>query len=285
MKRFRARYFDRFSLVNYLFFVIVAVLMLYPFWHTLMGSFMGQGEYYRKLLLLWPDSPTLSNYQSIFSKGDIWIPMVNTVLITVIGTAVSVSFTLYISYGLSKRFLGSRVVMQFIVFTMIINPGLIPDYLLYKSLGLINHFAVYILPSLSYPFFIIIARTYFQSLSKELEDASRIDGCNEFGHFFRIAIPLSKPIIATIGLFLAVGYWNTFFPSLFFVTDEHRKTLQEYLYRLVTEDVSQYFAEDVYFKDTTKLANIIIATLPILVVYPFVQKYFVKGIMMGAVKG
>lgn len=280
-----SRRIDLFEILNYVFFVLVLVIMLYPFWHVLMGSFMSQGEYYRKLLFLWPSVPTLENYRIIVTESDVIPPLLNTIGVTIVGTSVSLMFTAYLSYGLSKRFPGVGIVMQLIVLTMIIHPGIIPNYLLVKQLGLLNNRWVYILPSLAFPFHVIIMRTYFRSLSQELEDASRIDGCSEFGHFFRIVLPISKPILATIGLFLAVMYWNTFFPSLFFVTEDAKKTLQEYLYRIVTEDVSEFFAEDRYFTDTVKLANIIVVTLPILVVYPFVQKYFVKGIMLGSVKG
>ena len=285
MNTIHRRKTDLFSLFIIMFFCIVIVVMMFPFWHTLMGSFMGQAEYYSKLLYLWPSHPTLENYAKALGDSSVWRAMINTVSITVGGTLASLCFTSFISYGLSKKFLGSKIIMQLIVLTMIINPGLIPNYLLLRKLHLINTYWVYILPALAYPFFIIIMRTYFLSLPTELEDASRIDGCNEFGHFFRIALPIAKPILATVGLFVAVNFWNTFSPSLFYISDESKKTLQEFLYRIVTEDVSEYFAEDVYFTDTVKMANIIIATLPILVVYPFVQKYFVKGLMIGAIKG
>lgn len=279
------RRFDAFAFFNYTFFTVVLVMMLYPFWHVLVGSFVSEAEYYRKLLFLWPSEPTLENYRIIVTEGNVLPPLFNTMFITVVGTSVSLMFTAYLSYGLSKKFPGVTVIMQLIVFTMIIDPGIIPRYLLMKELGLLNNRLVYFLPSLAFPFHVIIMRTYFRSLSSELEDASRIDGCSEFGHFFRIVLPISKPILATIGLFLAVMFWNTFFPSLFFVTEDSKKTLQEYLYRIVTEDVSEYFAEDRYFTDTVKLANIVVVTLPILLVYPFVQRYFVKGIMLGSVKG
>ena len=276
---------DTFEVLNYVFFSAVLIAMLYPFWHVLVGSFVTQGEYYRKLLFLWPSEPTLNNYRIIVTEGNIIPPLVNTASITVVGTTVSLMFTAYLSFGLSRRFPGVTVVMQLIVLTMIIQPGIIPNYLLMKELGLLNNRLVYILPSLAFPFHIVIMRTYFRSLPDELEDASRIDGCSEFGHFFRIVLPISKPILATIGLFLAVMYWNTFFPSLFYISSVSKKTLQEYLYRIVTEDISEFFAEDRYFTDTVKLANIIVVTAPILMVYPFVQKYFVKGIMLGSVKG
>jgi len=272
-------------IIIYLFFVVLMVVMLYPFWHTFMASFMTPTEYNRKTIFLYVDNPTLINYRSIFGDGAIWRPMFNTAFITILGVICSLSFTAWISYGMSKKFKGSFVIMQLIVLTMIIDPGLIPQYLLYKDLSLINSYWVYVLPALTYPFYIIIMRANFMSMPSELEDASRIDGCNEFGHFFRIALPLSKPMLATIGLFVAVAFWNTLFPSLFFVTRDSHKTLQDFLYRIVTDEFSQDFSSELYFSETVKMANIVLTTLPIVLLYPFVQRYFIKGMMIGSIKG
>jgi putative aldouronate transport system permease protein len=203
----------------------------------------------------------------------------------VLGVLSSLSFTAWFSYGLSKRFRGSTLIMQLVVLTMIIDPGLIPRYLLYRELALINSYGVYILPALTYPFFVIIMRTNFRSMPQELEDAARIDGCAEIAHFVHVALPLSKPMLATIGLFIAVDFWNTLFPSLFFVTKDSLKTLQDFLYRIVTDEFSQGFSSELYFSETVKMANIILTTLPILLVYPFVQGYFIKGMMIGSLKG
>ncbi len=267
------------------FFVSIMVVMLYPFWHAIMASFMTPPEYYGKTIFLFVSKPTLLNYQSIFSDGAVWRPMINTVFITLVGVAASVSFTAWFSYGLSKRFRGSTLIMQLVVLTMIVDPGLIPRYLLYRDLGLINSYGVYILPALTWPFFLIIMRTNFRSMPQELEDAARIDGCGEIGHFLHVALPLSKPMLATIGLFIAVDFWNTLFPSLFFVTKDGLKTLQDFLYRIVTDEFTEGFAQELYFTETVKMANIILTTLPILLVYPFVQGYFIKGMMIGSIKG
>ena len=274
-----------FTIAIYSFFVVLNVTMLYPFWHAMMASFMTPPEYYSKTVFLFVSKPTLINYRSIFVDGAIWRPMFNTVFITVLGVVCSLSFTAWLSYGLSKRFRGSFLIMQLIVLTMIIDPGLIPRYLLYRELSLINTYAVYILPALTYPFFVIIMRANFQSMPQELEDAARIDGCNEIGHFVHIALPLSKPMLATIGLFVSVNFWNTLFPSLFFVTKDSYKTLQDFLYRIVTDEFSADFSSELYFTQTVKMANIILTTLPILLVYPFVQGYFIKGMMIGSLKG
>jgi putative aldouronate transport system permease protein len=267
------------------FFVLVMIVMLYPFWHAIVASFMTPAEYYSRTIFLYVSRPTLINYRSIFSDGAVWRPMANTVLITVVGVAASLAFTAWFSYGLSKRFKGSTLIMQLVVLTMIVDPGLIPRYLLYRDLGLINSYGVYILPALTYPFFVIIMRTNFRSMPQELEDAARIDGCSEIAHFMRIALPLSTPMLATIGLFIAVDFWNTLFPSLFFVTKDGLKTLQDFLYRIVTDEFTEGFSSELYFTETVKMANIILTTLPILLVYPFVQGYFIKGMMIGSLKG
>ena len=274
-----------FNIFIHVFFGLVIVVMLYPLWHAIMASFMKPAEYYSKSFFLIVSDPTLVNYEVIFRDGNIWRPMLNTFFITIVGVTCSLSFTAWLSYGLSKPFRGSFLIMQLIVLTMIIDPGLIPQYLLYRGLGMINSYAVYILPALTFPFFVIIMRTTFRSMPQELEDAARIDGCKEIGHFFHVALPLSKPMLATLGLFMAVNFWNTLFPSLFFITRDALKTLQNYLYLIVTDEASEDFSTELYFSETVKMANVILTTLPILLVYPFVQKHFMKGIMIGAVKG
>lgn len=274
-----------FRVLNYLFFSCVGVLMIYPFWHTLVGSMISFHEYSKYKLLLFPRHPTFEAYQEIFAAGDIFGPLRVTMFVTVVGTAASLFMTTYTAYGLSKNFLGSKAIMTFIVLTMFINGGLIPQYVLLRELQLINTVWVYIVPALINTFFLIIMRTNFIGFSRELEEAARVDGCNEFGVFFKIVLPLSKPMLATIGLFYAVAFWNTFFASIMFVTDASKKTLYEYVYKIVSNTEGSQFTVSVAFSVATKFANIVVAVLPIILVYPFLQKYFVRGTMIGAVKG
>ena len=278
---------DGFSIVNYTFFGILCVLMVYPFWHTMMGSLMSYSEYVKKAALLFPAKPTLKAYTEIFSKGTIYRPLLNTVGVTVIGTAMSLIATSFTAYGLSKAIPGVKVMMTIIVISMFLQTGLIPRYIMFRSLGLLNSYAVYIIPALIGPFYLIIFRTWFRDFQQSLLDSARIDGLSELGIYFRIVMPLSKPVLAAIGLFLAVNYWNTLFPSLFFVPDVKKKLLQEYLYRII-RDIELEDAQlvmDYIPTEITKLANVMITVLPIIVVYPFLQKHFVKGIMLGAIKG
>jgi putative aldouronate transport system permease protein len=268
----------------YSFFFLVNIIMLYPFWHAFVGSLITLEEYYRYNLLLFPHEPTLAAYKEIIELGKIFNPLKVTTIITIIGTFMSLFVTTYTAYGLSKPIVGSKVIMTFIVLTMFVNGGLIPQYLLLKELHLINSLGVYIFPALINTFFLIIMRTQFIGFSRDIIESAKVDGCGEFGIFFKLVLPLSKPILATIGLFYAVAFWNTFFASLVFVTDVSKKTLYEYVYKIVSASEGSQFATSLSFSETTKFANITIAVLPIMLVYPFLQKYFLSGVMLGAVK-
>jgi len=175
-----------------------------------------------------------------------------------------------------------------IVFTMFFSGGLIPQYVLYRRLGLLNNILVYILPSSINTFNLIVTRTYFQGFLPDIEEAARIDGCNAFSIFFKIVLPLSGPMLATIGLFYAVSYWNMFFTSVFFITNNNLRTLSDFLYRIVrateAEDLG-YYVSKVVSISSVKMATTMLVILPILIVYPMLQKYFVKGATIGAVKG
>jgi putative aldouronate transport system permease protein len=270
---------------------LLCIIMLYPFWQTIVASFMTESEYLTSRFKMIVTMPTLVSYKQIFEDGTIFIHLRVTFLITIVGTAVALFFTAYSAYGLSKPFKGSKIVMFLIVMTMFIHAGLIPDYMNFKQLGLINSFAVYILPYMINTFYLIIMRSTFMEFPKELEEAARIDGCNDFRIFFTIVLPLSKPILAAMGLFFMVNFWNTYMQSVFFITDKELKTVQEYLQKLIanTQDVEAVMlaesGETGFTSETIRYANIVLVLLPIVMVYPFLQKYFVKGIMMGSMKG
>ena len=277
-----------FPIVNHFFFVLLCLIMVYPFWYTLVGSMMKYEEYFAKTLFIWPSSPTLEAYRLVLRTGLIYGPMRTNLIITSFGTAYSLLFTAFCAYGLSKKFPGSRFIMLMIVFTMFFSGGLIPQYILYRRLGLLNNILVYILPSSINTFNLIVTRTYFQGFLPDIEEAARIDGCNAFSIFFRIVLPLSGPMLATIGLFYAVSYWNMFFTSVFFITNNNLRTLSDFLYRIVrateAEDLGYYVSKVVSIA-SVKMATTMLVIAPILIVYPFLQKYFVKGATIGAVKG
>jgi putative aldouronate transport system permease protein len=291
MKKVTIKKFSLWEVVSIIVISLLCLVMLYPFWQTVVASFMTEAEYLSSPLKLYVAEPTFAAYKAIFNNGELFIHLRVTVLITIVGTFASLFFTGYSAYGLSKSFRGSSIVMFFIVMTMFLHPGLIPEYLNYKSLGLINNFAVYILPFLINTFYLIIMRASFIEFPKELEEAAKIDGCNHFRIFFTIVLPLSKPLFASIGLFLAVSFWNTYMQSVFFITENDLKSVQEYLQRLVTDSsdiegiISADTGELAYNVNTLRLANIVLVLLPIVTVYPFLQKYFVQGLMIGSVKG
>ena len=269
-------------------FVLTSVVMIYPFWHTIVGSFLKYEEYFRKTVYLWSSEPTLEAYRVVLRTGLIRSPMYNTMLITAVGTIYSLFVTAFVAYGLSKKFPGKTLIMSLIVFTMFFRGGIIPDYVLYRHLGLLNNRLVFILPATINTFNLIVLKTSFGAFPVEMEEAARIDGSNEFGVFFRMVLPLSIPMLVTIGLFFAVAYWNTFFPSLFFVTRPELRTLQDYLYRIIktqdAEDLGMYISRTVSM-ESVRMANIVLVIAPIVLLYPVLQRYFVKGAMIGAVKG
>lgn len=283
----RSKKIDLFTVFNRSFFVVLCILMAYPFWYTLVGSLMTYGDYMKTAVLVYPSEPTLSAYQEVFSKGTIFRPFINTTIITAVGTVLSLLATSCTAYGLSRRMRGVKIMMTLLVISMFLETGLIPTYIMFRSVGLLNSYGVYIIPQLVVVFFMIIFRSWFRDFEEGILDSARIDGLSEYGIFFRLVIPLSKPVLAAIGLFLAVKYWNTLFPSLFFVNDADKKLLQEYLYRIIRDIELQdaQLTADYIPTEITKLANVMITTVPILLVYPFLQKYFVKGIMLGAIKG
>lgn len=270
------------------FMIIICIIMIYPFWHVLMGSFMTGTEYLQKNVLLWANSPTLDNYTYLIEETDTLLYIVNTLFITIFGTVISVFFTTYSAYALSKKFPGSKVIFLLIVATMFIDPGLIPNYINFKDLGLINTRAVLILVTVINPFFLIIMRSNFLEFPKELEESARIDGASVNRIFFKIVFPLSTAMVAAITVFIAVNYWNTYLPSVFFISNPDKKTIQDYLGSLLTQEQLAVDAAQAVNQPLTtmlKFASIILGALPILVVYPFMQKYFVKGALIGAVKG
>lgn len=273
-------------------FAVLAMVTLYPMWHCLVGSLMDYTEYMQKSILIWPDKISLDSYKFVFDQGKIYDPMKTTVIITITGTLINLIMVTWMAYGLSKKFPGSALFTYIVVFTMFLNPGLIANYMLFRNLKLLNSLKVYIMPYMINTFYLIILRTNFASFPSELEEAARIDGASEYGTFFRIVLPLSKPILATIALFTAVDYWNTYAQSVYFVSDSAKKTLQDYLYMLLSNNANNNAGAGIgaggvsaVFSENIKLANTVIAVLPILVVYPFLQKYFTNGIMIGALKG
>lgn len=286
--RIRTKYERIGSALIHLLFIFICILMLYPFLHVIMGSFMKYQEYFDKYLFIWVDDPTLDAYRIVLEGGKFTQALKVTIGVAFFGTLISMFFTSIAAYGLSKTFPGQKIVMGMIVLTMFFSGGIIPQFIMFRQLGLINNYFVYLLPAAIQTYNLIILRTHFQSFPQELEEAARIDRSSDFGIFFKIVLPLSIPMLVTIALFYAVAHWNVFFKSVFYITKDEMRSLQDYLNRIIkaedAEDLGMFISSTVSL-ETVRMANIVMSILPIVIVYPFLQKYFVKGTLVGAVKG
>lgn len=238
-----------------------------------------------------PTKISLEGYRRVFQNDLIWTAYLNTIIRVVIGTSLNVILTVLMAYPLSKKYFPHRTFWTgAIVFTMYFSGGLIPGYLLVKNLGLLNKMGSLILPGLISAFNMIIVRNFFMGLPDSIEESAKIDGANDFVVLLRIVMPLSKPIIATIALWYGVGHWNAWFDCMIYIMDEKKYVLQMVLRKIILEGTMGEEAEmsgiiAPVSPDTVKMATLIVSILPIICMYPFLQKYFVKGVMIGSLKG
>ena len=279
------------------FYLIVGIFMivcLYPVWFTIVASVSSSAAVNSGRMLLLPVGFQLKGYTFVFSDTRILTGYTNTIIYTVSGTVLGLSCSLAAGYALSRKDLpGRNLIMMLFVFTMYFGGGLIPTYLVTKSLGLINTRAVLIIRGCISVYNIILIRTFFQSnLPDEMHEAATIDGCGNMRFFLQFAIPLSKAIVAVIALYLAVGYWNSYYTALVYTTDSKLKPLQLYIREMLMQSNSTVDYEDPELASQynqmmqgVKYAVIVAATLPVMCIYPFLQKYFVQGVMIGSVKG
>jgi putative aldouronate transport system permease protein len=289
----RSRGEDVFAGCNYVFFLVLSVMMLYPFWHVIMMSFSSVEETAKGGVFLWPKGFNLETYQAVFKNPQILTGYATTITVTLAGTVFGTLFTATTAYALSKKYLPfGSVLMILILFTMLFSGGMIPGYLLIKNLGLIDNRLSLILPGLISAYNVIIMKTFFSTIPESLDESARIDGANEVRVFAQIILPLSKATLATIALFTAVGYWNDYFSSVLYINSGNKWALQAVLRFMLTQTqqaMTQVGLSVFSVTNTTagsiKAASVVVATVPILIVYPFLQKYFVKGVMIGGVKG
>jgi putative aldouronate transport system permease protein len=282
-----------FAAFNYVFFFAVSAMMLYPFWHVVMMSFSSVEATAKGGIFLWPRGFNIDTYETVFKNPQIWTGYTTTLIVTLSGTVFGTLFTATTAYALSKKYLPfGGVLMLLVLFTMLFNGGMIPGYLLIRNLGLIDNRLALILPGLISAYNVIIMKTFFLGIPESLEESARIDGANEVTVFARIILPLSKATLATIALFTAVGYWNDYFSSVIYINSAGKWAVQTVLRFMLTQTqqaMAQAGVNVVAATNTTaasiKAASVVVATAPILVVYPFLQKYFVKGVMIGGVKG
>lgn len=278
-----------FQWVNGTFLAIAALTMVAPIIHLAAVSLSSSVYANAKLIYLWPKGFNLDVYKTILGMESLWRSMGVTITITVGGTLLYLFFTSTMAYGLSRPNAPARgLIMKFVLITFIFTSPLIPGYLVIRSLGLENTLWVLMLPGAINAFGVIIMRTFFQGLSSELFDAGKMDGCGEFRLYARIAMPLSMAVNATLALFQAVTLWNSYFSALIFIRSKDLYPLQILLRSLIIEDDSVLNKPSGDLLAATpemmKAGIILFATLPILLVYPFLQKYFVKGALLGSVK-
>ncbi|MCM3257222.1 carbohydrate ABC transporter permease [Paenibacillus lautus] len=280
-----------FSSINHFALACFGLLALAPFIHILAQSFSSYRAIVSGEVSFLPVEWTTEAYVKVFNDPGFVQSFLVSVQRTVVGTLISVVMTMLLAYPLSRYYIKGRgPIMFLIVFTMLFSGGMIPTYLVIKELHLMNTFWAYVIPGAVNAFHVVIMKNFFQSIPNELEESARIDGSSNLGILFRIVVPLSMPVIATIALFNAVGQWNSFFDAVMYVTDSSLKPLQIYLRELVMSGQSNINTTDSLERqllavESLKAAALIASTLPILLVYPFLQKYFVKGIMIGSVKG
>lgn len=294
--RIRETGFDlAFTILNTTFLVIIFLLVLYPLVYVTSASFSDPIAVSSGKVVLWPVDFTLKAYQRIFEYSRIWSGYMNSIFYAVVGTFVNVAMTILAAYPLSRKDLfGKNVIMFLFVFSMMFSGGLIPFYLVVQELGMYNTRWAMIIPGALSVWNMIITITFFRSsLPQELLEAAQLDGCSDIQYLAKIVLPLSAPIIAVLCLFYAVGHWNSFFTALIFLADKDLFPLQLVLRDiLIANTIDLNMLEDAKtmaakagMRDLLKFALIIVASVPVLSIYPFVQKYFVKGLMIGAIKG
>lgn len=292
-----------FDAINITLLTILTLVVAYPLYFVVIASFSGPAAVNFGEVLLLPKDVNFTGYSFVFKDASLWHGYLVTIVLTLVGTVVNLVLTFTGAYALTKTDLpGIRVLMFLITFTMFFGGGMVPTYILVSNLHLRNTLWAMILPSAVSVYNLILVRTYYmKSIPEEIMDAARIDGCSDFKLFLRIALPLSAPIIATMALFYGVGHWNQFFAALIYISDKKLFPLQLVLRNMLlasktamtdmiqggamTGDNARYLSELMQRAEILKYAVIIVSTLPILMVYPFLQKYFMRGIMAGSLKG
>ncbi len=283
-----------FDACNVVVLALCAAVTMLPFIYVLAASFATEREIVERPLFLIPRDVTLGAYQYIFSSSTLLRSILNSVIITLSGTAVNMACTITMAYGLSKhRVAGRNLILNLIIFSMFFSGGMIPTYIVVSGLGITNTYWSVILPGAISAYNLMIIKNFFQNIPAELEESAYLDGCNDIGALWRIALPLSLPVIATFSLFYAVGHWNAYFSAMLYMSKAPEKwPLQVMLRQLII--LSQMTAGDMVSMDpnfvkppdqSIKMAVIMISTIPVMMLYPFLQKYFTKGVLVGALKG
>lgn len=279
-----------FNIINTTLLTIIGLVTVLPFIHVIGSSFATGAEIAEKSFLIFPTKFTISAYQYIFSTGTVMKAVFVSIFVTVVGTVWSMLLSTLTAYGLSRKDLaGRRYIMFFIIFTMLFNGGIIPTFVVVEKTGLLDSLAALIIPVSINVFNMIILKTFFQNLPTGLEESAKIDGAGDFGILFKIVIPCSLPAIATISLFYGVTYWNTYMHAILYLSDAAKWPVQVLLRQIVVLATGIAYDSAEYSdvpppSQSVKMAVIVVATIPILLVYPFLQKHFAKGALLGSIK-
>lgn len=286
-----------FDWINYAAMLVMSFIMLYPLWYCIVGSFNEGADYLRGGVFLWPRKWTLANYRAVFLDKSILNAFAVTIAKCVVGTVTSVLCTSMVAYAITRpRLRLKKYYIPFIMVTMFFSGGLIPYFLLIVDLHLYDTFWVYIIPTMFSAYNMIIIQSFMRDIPNELIESAKIDGANEYWIFFKMILPLSKPVLATIALFTIVNHWNSYFDSMMYTSSQSLQTIQLFLKKVITDPsvarglgsaASVTIPEQAatLTPQVVKLATMVVTALPVICIYPFLQRYFVKGVTMGAVKG
>lgn len=280
------------DVIIYIVLGLIALSTVLPFLYVFAGSFATEKELTEKAFFIVPSVWSINAYRYAIQTANILRGLRNSILLTALGTFCCMAFSLTFAYPLSKsHFRGRNWLMNMVIVTMLFGGGMIPSYLVFQAYGLLDSWWALILPGLISPFNMIIIKKFFQGLPTELDEASYMDGANDLQIFLRVALPLSKPVIASISLFYGVGFWNDYFNAMIYLSSAEKYPIQIQLRSIIllsskiSDTVLDYDMMGAPPDKAVKMACTVIATVPILLIYPFVQKYFTKGVMVGAVKG
>lgn len=283
-----------FDILNKIFLSVIVIIIVYPLIFVISASISDPSAVNSGKMWLWPVDITFAGYERVFQNEDIWRGYKNTIIYTVVGTVLHLFVLLPCAYALSrKELVGKKILLWFILFTMLFNGGLIPTYLVIKALGMLDTMWAIVIPNVVGAWSILVARTFFQqNIPDQLVEASKIDGASDFYIFRKVVLPLSLPIVAVMALFHAVGLWNQYFNALIYLSDRDLYPLQLILREILVVNQmqmtegggTQSLVETVQAGSLIKYAVIIVSSLPLLIVYPFLQRYFVKGVLIGSIK-
>lgn len=280
--------FGKLDVIIFIVLLIYALMVIFPFYYAFTVSVSSENAYLNTPVLLYPKDITFKAYELVFTNSQLWSGFGITMILLIVGTTYQLFFTVITGYALSRdKWFGKNFVMNMIIVTMFFGGGLIPYYYLITSLGLYDSILVMIIPGAIDTFNMLLMRNYFQSLPKELEESARIDGANDIQIFLKVYLPLSLPMLATIGLFFAVGNWNSWYNGMLFIETSWKKPLQLVLREMIVTSstaIDNPDAKEVYSEGLV-MASIFFTIVPMMCFYPFVQKFFVKGIVVGAIKG